>query len=832
MNTAAGANPFPGLRPFQEDEAHLFFGRETHVDAMVDTLAATHFLAVVGSSGSGKSSLVSCGLIPALHRGLMAAAGSGWRVTTCRPGNRPIHALAQALARPEVLPQPGEEESGFKPVELVEATLRMSKLGLLEAYREALPAHAERRNLLVVVDQFEELFRYQRLGAATGPAAAAAGEEAIAFVNLLLEVAAQNTVPVHVVITMRSDFLGECARFHGLPEVINQGQYLVPRMTRDQRRAAIAGPLRMAGAAIDPVLLNRLVNDVGDNPDQLSLLQHALNRTWAHWRADGGQGPVRLAHYQAVGTMASALDQHADEACAELPDAPAQQLCEALFKAITDKGSDARGTRRPTRLDTLCTITGASAEALATVMAPFRDPGRAFLMPPHGAPLQADTPVDISHESLMRVWGRLRGWVDDEAHSAQIYRRLAETAELHANGKAVLLVQPELQVALDWQQRQRPNAAWAGRYHAGFDGAIAFLAQSQAAHDAAQRALVAQREAEAERQQQALRQGLNKRWRRIVLPMAMVALVALGWLYLQARDEAHRAKQQTTLAIEQSRLASGQLKLAEQARLDAEQTSSAYRRLEAQQQTQETSGAGKTQPAQRAGVALAQPEKALVYLQYADPRQKPLTEQLRQALSQAGYGAPAAELVGNVPSQPELRYFRSQDRAAAATLAAQLQNAGLNGLQIRFVPGFDATGQRQQLELWLSRPAGDPVLDKLLLAINADDKPARLTALAQLVKQYAASPEAIDAALGWFDEPRIDRLRSEGRFNMLYFLTRTTLTAWTPALERNARQVVERLLARDKGQAKLGDQSRAELTRLVAVLDAVRQGSAAAAAPG
>ena len=110
---------------------------------------------------------------------------------------------------------------------------------------------------------------------------------------------------------MRSDFLGDCTQLPGLAETINAGQYLVPRMTRDERRAAIVGPVGVSGAEVSPVLLTRLVNDVGDNPDQLSILQHALNRTWARWQNEGGgKGPLDLAHYEAIGTMAHALDQH------------------------------------------------------------------------------------------------------------------------------------------------------------------------------------------------------------------------------------------------------------------------------------------------------------------------------------------------------------------------------------------------------------------------------------------------------------------------------------------------------------------------------------------
>ena len=116
-----------------------------------------------------------------------------------------------------------------------------------------------------------------------------ASETATTFLNLLLAAHAQQQHPIYVVLTMRSDFLGDCSQFSGLPEAINEGQYLVPRMTRDERRAAIVGPVGVVGAEISPVLLTRLVNDIGDNPDQLSILQHALNRTWARWQNEGGE---------------------------------------------------------------------------------------------------------------------------------------------------------------------------------------------------------------------------------------------------------------------------------------------------------------------------------------------------------------------------------------------------------------------------------------------------------------------------------------------------------------------------------------------------------------
>ncbi len=471
-------NPFPGLRPFREDEEYLFFGRESQVDAMVDKLAATRFLAVVGTSGSGKSSLVNSGLRPALHGGLMARAGTSWRMAQFRPGNNPLRSMARALAEDGVLFR-DYQAAGLTLTEIVDTTLRMSKLGLIDIYEQA---HlAEDVNLLIVVDQFEELFRYRQAAPGQQQTVMGTGEDAIAFVNLLLEVKQQTRYPIYIVLTMRSDFLGDCSQFTGLAEAINAGQYLVPRMTRDERRAAISGPVGVGGAEISPVLLTRLVNDVGDNPDQLSILQHALNRTWNQWERSANNGLLDLPHYQAIGTMAHALDQHAEKAYGELATERQRQICEKLFKALTDKATDPRGVRRPTKLETLCALAEATPAEVTQVIDVFRKPSRSFLMPPADETLEAETVIDISHESLMRVWERLKIWADEEAQSAQIYSRLAETAVLHGAGQAGLWQDPDLQVALKWQEQSQPNEVWARRYHPEFADAMRFLKASNTA---------------------------------------------------------------------------------------------------------------------------------------------------------------------------------------------------------------------------------------------------------------------------------------------------------------------------------------------------------------
>ena len=579
-------NPFPGLRPFREDEEYLFFGRETQVDAMVDKLALTRFLAVVGTSGSGKSSLVNCGLRPALRGGLMACAGTAWRMAQFRPGSHPIRSMAQALARNGVLFRDYQAGS-FSLAEIVDTTLNMSKLGLIDIYEQA---NLGDINLLVVVDQFEELFRYQQLGAAPQEHANRITSTAAAFVNLLLEARAQSKHPIYIVLTMRSDFLGDCSQFPGLAEAINAGQYLVPRLNRDERREAISGPVAVGGAGISPVLLTRVVNDVGDNPDQLSILQHALNRTWARGRSGSvAAGTLDLTHYEAIGTMARALDQHAEKAYAELTTTRQQQICEKLFKALTDKATDARGVRRPTTLGTLCALADATAAEVTDVIDVFRKPSRSFLMPPAGEPLEPETVIDISHESLMRIWQRLMTWSDEEAQSAQMYRRLADAATRHALGKSSLWRDPDLQLALDWRNQNQPNEIWASRYASGFDVARAFLRESEAAHTAElkkeQERLQAETErsarereleqtralAEAHRRRADDQAAASRRQRRLLWGLAVVALAAVGAAGFGSYQKEVAERQSRIAGERQAQLASAQQKAAEGQRRAAEE---------------------------------------------------------------------------------------------------------------------------------------------------------------------------------------------------------------------------------------------------------------------
>ncbi len=525
------SNPFPGLRPFEFGESHLYFGRDGQGDHLIRKLAVTRFVAVVGTSGSGKSSLVRAGLLPDLFGGFMPGAGSHWRVCLMRPSNDPLGNLALALNATDVFGSDDEENRQIQTA-VTEATLRRGSLGLVEAVRQNRMASNE--SLLVVVDQFEELFRFARVSGSEQYR-----YEAAAFVKLLLEAARQRERNIYVVLTMRSDFLGDCSIFWGLPEAINEGQYLIPRMTRDQRAEAVTGPVAVCGGHIAQRLVNRLLNDTGDNPDMLPTLQHALLRTWENWAADHAEGePLDLRHYEAVGTLADALSRHADEAWGELPDERSRQIAERVFKALTEKGEDNREIRRPTVLGELCEQVGATTPEVAAVVEVFRREGRSFLMPPPPVLLDEETLVDISHESLIRNWQRLKEWVDEESQSAQTYTRLAETAVLHERKQAGLWRDPDLQVALDWREQTRPAPAWAARYYPTFETAMKFLDESVKERDAA--AL-----AEEERRRREIRRTRTAAG--VFLVLLLLALAALGYAYYKNKEVQAAAERNSQL---------------------------------------------------------------------------------------------------------------------------------------------------------------------------------------------------------------------------------------------------------------------------------------------
>ncbi len=525
--------PYPGLRPFDDEEAGIFFGREEQVEHMLTRLETHRFMAVVGTSGCGKSSLVRAGLIPALEQGLLSGAYPNWRIAVLRPGNAPFESLTTALLESAALQERGNDP---RAAAFLEATLRRGPLGLLEAIRETqLPAET---NVLLVVDQFEEIFRYRQQADNVN--------DADAFVNLLIAAArppAGNPTsldpPLFIVITMRSDFIGDCALFIGLPELVSETDFLTPKMTRAQYQDAILQPARVFGWDLEPALVNRLLNDLSDSPDQLPLLQHALMRMWT-WAnaAPRAEQRLTLADYEAVGGLAEALSRHADEALNELT--PQQQdLAEILFRCLSERSASKRDTRRPVKLKQVAAVAGVAINALLLVVEAFRRPDRSFIMPPAPTPLTGETVLDISHESLICRWPHLNQWAEQEATSAALYLRLVDAKQRFDKGEAEPWRGVELSTALAWQNKEHPNPKWAQRYGGDFDKAIDFLNYSLKENN---------------RREQS---EMLKRRLLYFIPLGLVALTLLSGLSIYAwhqRNEAQRERDTARQAAERAEI--------------------------------------------------------------------------------------------------------------------------------------------------------------------------------------------------------------------------------------------------------------------------------------
>jgi Skp family chaperone for outer membrane proteins len=554
MKPSTYTNPYVGLKPFDTEDSLFFFGRKQQTAELLKKLHQTRFLAVVGTSGCGKSSLIRAGLIPYLKAGFLVEDRDQWCQIVMNPGMTPLHALIQAISN-------AFPESDNSTIDIQSHIEQIKKTGLRYIV-DCISAHVdgEQTNILLVVDQFEEIF--DCLNQAKNNEQK---DNARKFVSIMLGLSTQRILPVYSVLTMRSDFLGDCDRFYGLPETMNQSQYLVPRMSRGQRMEAIKGPSALLAVQLSDRLIQRLLNDSSENPDHLPVLQHALMRTWDIWQQSNDPQPD-IRHYETIGTMDRALSIHANKIYDALNDRQ-QFITEKLFKVITHKTVSGKGIRRPKLLSDLYTIVNKPSEDIRTVIDQFRQSGCTFLFPHHDQQLADNDEINITHESLMRRWDRLIQWVDEEAESARWYARLLDRARLKKEEKGAFLNDTELIVLMDWKTSQNPNHYWAMLYGGHFDLAMDYLEASEtdANERKKQQELIEKQKKDFEKtQQQATFQRKIARTVSFFLIIALFLACFAGYQYYAA-DQARIISENARKDAEQANI------ISENARRDAEQ---------------------------------------------------------------------------------------------------------------------------------------------------------------------------------------------------------------------------------------------------------------------
>ena len=628
------SNPFPGLRPYEEPDAEWFFGRGAEINDLLKRLRRLHFVAIVGASGCGKSSLIRAGVLPHIRDGYLDAE---WSIAAFRPGERPLANLAEALC-PEL----------SCDLEAFTDTLHSGSLGLVKAVQSANPPPGSK--VLVLVDQFEELFQFaQRKGDS-------AQEEVKQFLKLLLSAAASDDVEVYVVVTMRLEWLNECSTYIGLAEAINEGIYLVPQMSRRQFSQAIMGPLDAAEGAITSSLLDRMLNDLDGRSDQLPVLQHALLRIWER---RGTKDTFDARDYEAVGTFANCLSNHAEEVFAELSDEQ-KTIAEALFRSITQVYKN-RKIRRPRPVEDILKKTGGNFAQLEAVITAFSRTGRSFLVTTKGK-LEASSIVDVSHEALIRQWGRLSAWVEDEAELQSRLARLdADAAEWDRDRKAF---KSSLYRGYQLRRAQKdlapllePSSAASAFLKAGQRARLQFIGGISAAIVAA--------------------------------CLLLVLLVAreIHDNYVRQREQLALADQQKQLAQQQAQLAADQAQKAQQFQQNLVQ------------QINDAKGSA------TALAAIAQNIQAQrVYLQYVrgEPIQQAKT--VEGLLQKRGYAVPGIEQVAadRSPSQTQVRYFHPEDQAGADKIASLLKPLVQGSVTTQGTANPNNVVPTGQFEVWLA----------------------------------------------------------------------------------------------------------------------------------
>ncbi len=612
--------PYPGLRPFTEEESIFFKGRDVHIRQIIKQLEEKKIIVITGASGDGKSSLVYAGVIPNARAGFFRAKHNNWQIIDFRPERSPLRNLANAFSSHLKLDAENvynEISYGFsalidfyKSTDYYLDTKSESWNNTTEKERRRKKLKAS--NLLILADQFEEFFTNTENFSAGKPSV-----EAYTTVNLLLEsasIAITEDLPVYIVFTMRSDFISQSVAFKGLPECIGFSQFFVPRLKRNEMQQVIEEPAVLSGGKIAQRLVEVLINGLSEGFDQLPLLQHTLNRLWN--MADNGNQEINLLHlaqlaglsplnlppedkeafkewfdgiepirkkYYKNPLLKNVLNTHAntlydtafdyfgeniDWADTNITKEDTALIIKITFQSLT-KIDDGRGVRNRMTLHEITQIINKphiSYEQVCGIINIFRLPDSTFVRPfiegqsTENQYVSSDTVLDITHEALIRNWDLLKNWEDEENVNLQDFNDFKVQLgrwEQNSRSKDFLLHIGPLSYFEVWYERCSPNAYWIAKYD---DSNLSKEQKIDKATDLADNTILFLNESRGF----IVKMEKQKRRRRLMLLAAAISVIVIlsGFSYW-AMLEKRNAERQKTIAVQQQSRAEESSKIAQ-----------------------------------------------------------------------------------------------------------------------------------------------------------------------------------------------------------------------------------------------------------------------------
>jgi len=502
MNISLAEN-LPGLVSFNASQQNVFYGRQRQVEDLLSIMQSSRFIGLVGHAGSGKSSLIKAGLIPALERGFDGIAGKKWTIAYCRTGITPLENLAGALAEEYVLV--GKEKGSLELRQEIVREMRKDHSGLLRsvAQREIL----KERNLLIILDQFEDIFQFEDVSKARNEQW---DQDISLFFHNLVRAVSATKAPIYLMIGLRSSFLPKLYNLRGIQEYLNAGLYAIPLLRQDDLKQIIQRSLKQNGITIKEDAHAFLEKGYNQNAQNLPFVQLSIHRlvqnrleSFKQFIQQNGNEldvalrfPEEIADYKHVASsgditlgVANDLETFYLEQAEHV-----QLLMQKLFKMITRPGFilDIRQARtvkeiRETtdvqrkELNNFLIKIHKKVPTVLDFIQPYTHNTEYF----HEDNMGDDTIINLRNDYLVHPWRRLKEWIKEELESRETYSRLTKTALLFQKGEAGYLIPPDLDVIYHWFLRENPKKVWADQFNSSFHISIDFLKKSKEEHQLA-----------------------------------------------------------------------------------------------------------------------------------------------------------------------------------------------------------------------------------------------------------------------------------------------------------------------------------------------------------